>query len=51
MPGVHPLHQGAAGMQRNAQIVVLEDLQEWQVAVLISLLEDRIKIPDGLMIM
>ena len=48
---VEPLHQRAAGVQRDLQRVKrLEDLQERQVAVLVRLLENVVKVADRLVV-
>jgi hypothetical protein len=49
---IEPLHQGATGMEGDAERRIrLEDFEERQIAILIGLLEDPIEVADRLMIM
>jgi hypothetical protein len=46
-----PVEQAAGNMQHHWQLgKFFQDIQEWRVAVAIRILEDPIKIADGLMI-
>ena len=48
---LQPLHQGAAGVQRDPQIGVrFEHVQKRSIAVLVGLFEDILKVADRLVI-
>ncbi len=49
--GVEPLHERAAGVQRDLQpLIAAEDFEEGPVAVLVGLLENVLKVADRLVI-
>ena len=51
MPRDEPLHQRAAGVQRDRQVRVLfEHVEERLVAVLVRLFEDAVEVADWLMV-
>ena len=49
---LQPLHQRATGVQRDPQVFVrLENIEERQIAILISLFKYAVKVSDWLVVM